>query len=1346
MKKIIQIGVMNLIIMLLTVHASGQDNLIQNGDASDGLNHWNITQSGGDGWSTGWGAFLTSFYWCEKEQFIDLVSEGFTTDSLDQAPGIYVADNYVNRDAGPDKYRLHVQLLDNNNNVIENFDTGEIDCSGSWQTASNIFENYGAGVRKIRFIHGGESDEFWSGHFGAKMDNAKVKVFGPPELTVNNYTAEIPASGSVTISSGSIIESVQPDIPEINVVDTTISQLTFNSTGVFNINISAEDEAGQVASQNAEVTILAGESPQLTTTDTTVELNISSGSRTISPEYVVDNITDNSEITDTTLSQNSFSATGSYNIDVTVEDMAGYTTTQSATVNVETGEKPQLTVQDISLSLNENGMAEITPADVITSASDNFQVDSKTVQPGTFSIADAGHTIPVEVKTYDLAGNVAIDTSMVTVNLGSASVVYVDSTATGANDGSSWSDAYTKLQDALSTATAGDAIYVAEGTYFPDEGGSATADDRSATFSIPDSVAIYGGFSGTESMPGERDIEANPTVLSGEITQNGDLSDNSYHVVMLDQISQNTVIDGFTVTLGNAEGTDVDRGGGIKIYGKNSASNPILKNCIIKNNEGGYGGGMFVNGRNGQSNPTIENCTFTNNTATSDAGAIYFYGIEGGEASPVITNCTFKNNSAGGVAGAVNFRGENGESSPTITNSSFVNNEATGNGGALYISNKNNGYSASVFTNVDFLNNYSEANGGVIYEDVDNTGSGTVQYSNCIFSGNEAGVDGGVIRRYAADNANYEGAYINCLFTGNYAGDDAGVFYEIVEDGSTTKDSLINCTFTGNRAYDEMGVAYIKGDGATADVYFSNSILWSNEEPNRQDVRPHLNGQAFYENCIIGNSGGSSNWNSDFGTDNGNNLDTVPQFVSPVDPANAPTTNGDFRLNTGLPEKSPAVDAGLNGVNPLDKDLADKQRVIYGTIDMGVYEHKDTIAPALTTMDTSVVLDNNEQASISADKVISSANDNWSVADSSLSKSTFNCSDVGEVTIQVTVKDHLDSTTTKPATVNVKDTSKPSYTVNNTTVSLNANGEASVTAGDLISSASDNCSITDTTLSQSNFSSSDLGDISVDVTVEDASGNTTTKTATVTVEDNAKPSLTVSNTTVALDANGEASITDGDVVSSASDNNSLVDTTLSQNTFTCSDVGNVAVEVTVEDASENTASKTATVTVEDNLKPVLETTDVDVDLGENGKASISADEVVNSASDNCSISDTTVSQTSFTQEDAGDVTVEVTVQDINGNSVTKDAVVTVNEATAINKPADAGINIYPNPTDGKVNISFTGKPAKRIRVVDMTGRTVLQKSNVDKKETLDLSEFNDGIYIFRIRTEKGTVGAKVIKN
>jgi len=122
-------------------------------------------------------------------------------------------------------------------------------------------------------------------------------------------------------------------------------------------------------------------------------------------------------------------------------------------------------------------------------------------------------------------------------------IYYVREYASGANNGTSWTDAYTDLQSALAAASSGDEIWVADGTYKP-----TTGTDRTISFSLKNGVNVYGGFSGTETSLVQRHGSVpRYTVLSRDIGTEGDNSDNSYHVVSNINIDNTALLDGFAI-------------------------------------------------------------------------------------------------------------------------------------------------------------------------------------------------------------------------------------------------------------------------------------------------------------------------------------------------------------------------------------------------------------------------------------------------------------------------------------------------------------------------------------------------------------------------------------------------------------------------------------------------------------------------------------------------------------------------------------------------------------------------------------------------------------------------------
>ena len=288
-------------------------------------------------------------------------------------------------------------------------------------------------------------------------------------------------------------------------------------------------------------------------------------------------------------------------------------------------------------------------------------------------------------------------------------IIYVNVNA-GAPDpnGCSWGSAFSNLQDALSISAVGDEIWVAAGTYYPDEGGGQVNNDRNSSFILKNGIPVYGGFVGIETSRNQRDSLSNITVLSGDIGTTGAAADNSFQVVrIVGALSDNYVLDGFTITAGNSNGSS-GHGGGIYIQNaspflanlmitgnlassngagvyvtslgsvRSSYSSPTFVYVVISNNIAARGGGLYTQ----NSSPILNNVSFIGNTATSGAGggmnnqvlnaATDEYSI------PLLDNVTFSGNISRGGAGLFNNR-----SYPVLTNVTFSGNTASIRGGAI---------------------------------------------------------------------------------------------------------------------------------------------------------------------------------------------------------------------------------------------------------------------------------------------------------------------------------------------------------------------------------------------------------------------------------------------------------------------------------------------------------------------------------------------------------------------------------------------------------------------------------------------------------------------------------------
>jgi predicted outer membrane repeat protein len=355
-------------------------------------------------------------------------------------------------------------------------------------------------------------------------------------------------------------------------------------------------------------------------------------------------------------------------------------------------------------------------------------------------------------------------------------VIYVDQSADAPGTGTSWDTAYTDLQSALTVAVSGSEIWVAEGTYKPTKLTSASA--RSASFTLLDGVALYGGFAGTEAARADRNPATHETTLSGDIGTTGVSSDNSFHVVYSSGLTSSAVLDGFTVTGGNANGVVPETQGG-GMYNNNGS--PTLTNVTFSGNMASYGGGMYNNG-----SPTLTNVTFSDNTASTSGG-----GMHNSFSYSTLTNVTFSKNTASAGGGMYNSG-----SSLILTNVTFSGNSATENGGGMYSFG-----SYSTLTNVTFSGN-SAAFGGGMYNEI----SSSPTLTNVTFSGNTASTSGGGMW-----NGSYSSPTLtNCILWGdgygeiyNDATSSPTVIYSIVQGGHAG---------TGNKLTDPTFVDAVNGD------------------------------------------------------------------------------------------------------------------------------------------------------------------------------------------------------------------------------------------------------------------------------------------------------------------------------------------------------------------------------------------------------------------------------------------------------------------------------------------------------------------------------------------------------
>ena len=334
------------------------------------------------------------------------------------------------------------------------------------------------------------------------------------------------------------------------------------------------------------------------------------------------------------------------------------------------------------------------------------------------------------------------------------------------------------------------------------------------------------------------------------------------------------------------------------------------------------------------------------------------------------------------------------------------------------------------------------------------------------------------------------------------------------------------------------------------------------------------------------------------------------------------------------------ADIGANSVTLSVTDLGGNISTCTATVTVA-----DTTAPTASCQDITVYLDGAGNATITAADIDNGSTDNCSTVTLGADITTFTCTNTGANTVTLTVTDASGNISTCTSSVTVADTTSPTASCQDITVYLDGTGNATITTGNVDNGSTDNCSVASLALDVTSFTCANTGANTVTLTVTDASGNVSTCTSTVTVIDSTAPTASCQDLTVYLDGTGNATITAADIDNGSTDNCSTVTLAADVTTFTCANTGANTVTLTVTDASGNVSTCTSTVTVIDSTAPTASCQDITVYLDGTGNATITAADIDNGSTDNCSTVTLGADITTFTCADIGANTVTLTVTD-----------------------------------------------------------------------------------------------------
>ncbi len=521
-----------------------------------------------------------------------------------------------------------------------------------------------------------------------------------------------------------------------------------------------------------------------------------------------------------------------------------------------------------------------------------------------------------------------------------------------APDGLAWETAYPDLQDALDQAallnTAGDganditAIWIAEGTYKP-TAETDPADPRTATFSMLDSVSLYGGFFGDE--PDLDSRHGGETILSGDLDASGDFSEgDAYHVVYADRVTD-VAIDSLTITGGNADGNSSphDRGGGMYNY----SGTLTIDDVTLRRNRARNGGALA----NEAEGSLVDVCQASNGGVLEEGPetirdddwdtkaqeiSVYGEGHDFAHKGDIQATITFPETSIEKIEyalGAATSVAVNGGARAWA----YISLRIDGSWIVVAYHNWSTWQVYDVHESID--DGWTGVTGMRLKTDVQASDTGLVEahhfemaarkrsptptgatVAQSLFLDNAAAEEGGAVFSH-----NSTSSFINTVFAGNSA----------VNGGALANDhsalTITNATFYNNTATVAGGAI----DAFDGSLTLNNAIVWGNVAP--ADPQIHVfSGVApsITYSDIQGGLDIQGGWPGE------GNIDADPQFVDPQ--------NGDLHLLLG----SPAIDAGNNSAVPTSvvTDLDGNPRFVdepntpdtgNGTppvVDMGAYE------------------------------------------------------------------------------------------------------------------------------------------------------------------------------------------------------------------------------------------------------------------------------------------------------------------------------------------------------------------------------------------------------------------------
>ena len=432
------------------------------------------------------------------------------------------------------------------------------------------------------------------------------------------------------------------------------------------------------------------------------------------------------------------------------------------------------------------------------------------------------------------------------------------------------------------------------------------------------------------------------------------------------------------------------------------------------------------------------------------------------------------------------------------------------------------------------------------------------------------------------------------------------------------------------------------------------------------------------------------------------------------------------------------LDSGAYAVNVTDANGCVKQ--FFVDVLMG------NNPPNAITQNFSVSLNDLGQATIEVTQIDNGSSDDCGIDTMFIDVNNFDCSNLGENTVTLTVIDEEGASTTETATVTVLDEMTPTIITQNVTIYLDEMGMAQVNMNQVDNGSADNCGIDSMSIDISTFDCSALGDNTITLIAFDASGNMQSDTAIITVVDTISATFTCPPDLV-IESCDSVVILDyalGDVIDNClAGDPILISGIPSGGELSTGTITNV-FEYTDLAGNVTTCSFDITLSTVPEIEIQLDSFTPATDGNSDGSIQIT----ITSGTGPFQFEWTSNGSVVSTDEDptglpAGNY--EVVVIGAGGCLASFQVEVT----TGIQNPELVEkVNLFPNPTSDIlfVKMDLPIQSGDKIQLYSIDGKVLLEKNLNDGDELIEmnLANFTNGIYIMQLTLNQGVVTKRVI--